>query len=107
MHRDHNLTTEQEIRAETRTPYLLIFWIIFGLTGAEYAFATYSGARFTALVAGLLGMATVKVALVGWYFMHLKFANRWIRLMLVPAAILSLVIVAALVPDIVYPPLAR
>ena len=107
LHHDHNLTTEQEIRAETHTPYLLIFWIILGLTGGEFAYATYSGAKFPALVAGLLAMAAMKVGLVGWYFMHLKFANRWIRLMLVPAAILSLVIVVALVPDIVYPPLAR
>ena len=49
-------------------------------------------------------MALVKVILVAWYFMHLRFANRWIRLMMIPALVLSAVIVAALIPDIVYPP---
>ena len=106
MH-DHNLTTEQEIEVETHAPYLGVFWVVFGLTVVEYAYATYAGLKFVPLVAGLMAMSAIKASLVGWYFMHLKFANRWVRLMLVPAAILSLVIVAALVPDIVYPPRAR
>ena len=106
MH-DHNLTSEQEIQVETHAPYLLVFWMVLGLTAVEYAYATYSGAKFLTLVAGLLAMAVVKMGLVGWYFMHLKFANRWVRLMLVPAILLSLVLVAALVPDMVYPPRAH
>ena len=100
----HNLTFEQEIEVETHSPYLTIFGIVFGLTIVEYAVATYARLDFGPLVATLMAMAAVKVALVGWYFMHLKFANRWIRLILVPAAILSAALVAALVPDMVYPP---
>jgi len=101
---DQNLTAEQEIQVETHAPYLAVFGIVLGLTVVEYAYATFAPVRFGPLVAGLLAMAGVKVFLVGWYFMHLKFANRWIRLMLVPAAVLSLIVVAALVPDMVYPP---
>ena len=101
---DHNLTAEQEIQVETHAPYLAVFWVVLGLTVAEYAYATFAGVRFVPLVAGLMALALVKVGLVGWYFMHLKFANRWIRLMLVPAVVLSLLVVAALVPDIVSPP---
>ena len=101
---DHNLTPEQEIQVETHAPYLTVFWVVLTLTATEYAYATYGGANFAALIAGLMAMAAVKVGLVGWYFMHLKFANRWVRLMLVPAGILSVIIVAALVPDMVYPP---
>ena len=40
----------------------------------------------------------VKVILVAWYFMHLRFANRWIRLMMVPALVLSAVVIIALDP---------
>ena len=101
---DRNLTTEQEIQVETHTPYLRIFWIVLGLTVVEYTYATFVPVRFTALVVGLMALAAVKVLLVGWYFMHLKFANRWIHWLLVPTGILSLVLVAALVPDMVFPP---
>ena len=100
----HNLTYEQEIEVETHAPYLAIFGVVFALTVVEYAVATFARLDFGPLVATLMAMAAAKVALVGWYFMHLKFANRWIYLMLVPAGILSLVIVCALIPDIVYPP---
>ena len=103
---DHNLTSDQEIEVETHTPYLTIFGIIVGLTGLEYAYATYARVTFAALVAGLMLMAAIKVFLVGWYFMHLKFANRWVYLMLIPAAVLSAVVVCGLIPDIVYPPRA-
>ena len=103
MH-DHNFTPEQEIQAEAHAPYVRVFWVVLLMTVAEYAYATFAGVRFGPLVAGLMAMAVIKVGLVGWYFMHLKFANRWVRLMLVPAAVLSLVLVAALVPDMVYPP---
>ena len=101
---DHNLTPEQEIQVETHTPYLTIFGVVFVLTALEYAYATFAPVSFGPLVAGLMAMASLKVFLVGWYFMHLKFANRWVHVMLIPAAVLSLVIVAALVPDMVYPP---
>ena len=103
MH-DHNLTDEQEIRVETHAPYLTIFWVVMTLTVLEYAYATYARISFGTLVGGLMTMALVKVALVGWYFMHLKFANRWVYLMLVPAGVLSVVVVCALIPDMVYPP---
>ncbi len=99
-----NLTTEQEIRGETHAPYMTVFWLVLGLTALEYAYATFTRVGFGTLVGGLMAMAMVKVFLVGWYFMHLKFANKWVYLMLAPAAVLSVVVVAALVPDMVFPP---
>ncbi len=103
MH-DHNFTSEQEIQVETHAPYLRVFWVVLALTGLEYVYATFARVNFATLVAGLMTMALLKVVLVGWYFMHLKFANRWVYLMLVPAGVLSLVVVGGLIPDIVYPP---
>ena len=103
MH-DHNLTDEQEIRVETHAPYLVVFWVVMVLTALEYAYATYSKVSFRTLVGGLMAMATLKVVLVAWYFMHLKFANRWVYLMLLPAGILSIALVCGLIPDMVYPP---
>ena len=103
MH-DHKLTADQEIQVETHTPYVTVFWVILALTGLEYAYASFTRVSFPALVGGLMALALLKVVLVGWYFMHLKFANRWVYLMLVPAAVLSLVVVGGLVPDMVYPP---
>ena len=101
---DHNLTADQESQVETHTPYLAIFWIVVGLTGLEYAYASFTRVSFGTLVGGLMLMAAVKVFLVGWYFMHLKFANRWVYLMLIPAAVLSAVVICGLIPDMVYPP---
>lgn len=101
---DHNLTHDQEIRVETHTPYLTVFGVIMGLTGLEYAYATFARISFLTLLGGLMAMAALKVFLVGWYFMHLKFANRWVYLMLIPAAVLSVVVVCGLIPDMVYPP---
>ena len=101
---DHNLTDEQEIRVETHAPYLTVFWVVMTLTASEYAYASFTHVSFGALVGGLMAMATLKVVLVGWYFMHLKFANRWVYLMLAPAGVLSLVVVCGLIPDMVYPP---
>ena len=103
MH-DHNLTDEQEIQVETHAPYLTIFWVVMVLTGLEFAYATYARVSFAMLVGGLMAMALIKVFLVGWYFMHLKFANRWVYVMLIPAAVLSVVVVGGLIPDMVYPP---
>ena len=41
---------------------------------------------FALLVLGLMSLAGIKAALVGLYFMHLKFEGRWIYFMLVPAS---------------------
>jgi len=101
---DRNLTAGQEIQVEAHSPYLPVFWAVLGLTGLEYAYASFARVGFGSLVVGLMAMATVKVFLVAWYFMHLKFANRWIYLILAPALVLSMVVVAALVPDMVFPP---
>ena len=44
--------------------------------------------------------AVIKASLVGWYFMHLKFEGKWVYFMLVPAGILAMILIFALIPDI-------
>ena len=53
---------------------------------------------------GLMFWAVIKASMVGWYFMHLKFEQKWVYYMLVPAAILAAVFIFALTPDIAMQP---
>jgi hypothetical protein len=52
------------------------------------------------LILGLLTLAVTKATLVGMFFMHLKFEGRWVYYFLIPAAILAMVFIFALVPDV-------
>ena len=100
---DHNLTPDQERHVESHAPYLKVFGALLVLTILEYAYASFLHLEFLPLVAGLLAMALVKAALVGWYFMHLKFEGRWVYLLLIPPCLLAAVVVAGLTPDIAFP----
>ncbi len=100
---EHNYTPEQERHVESHTPYLRVFGALLVFTLLEYGYASFFHLGFLPLVAGLLAMAFIKAAMVGWYFMHLKFEGRWIYLMLIPVCLLAMVIVAGLVPDIAFP----
>ena len=51
--------------------------------------------------------AVIKACLVGWYFMHLKFEGKWVYYMLVPAGILAIVLIFALIPDIAMQPVTE
>lgn len=52
------------------------------------------------LILGLLILAVTKATLVGMFFMHLKFEGNWVYYMLVPAGILAMIFICALVPDV-------
>ena len=73
-------------------------------TVVEYIFALIFKDLFLTLIATLMTCAIIKAALVGWYFMHLKFEGKWVYFMLVPAGFLAAVIVFALIPDIAMQP---
>ena len=45
-------------------------------------------------------MAFFKAALVGYYFMHVKFEGKWVFAMIIPACILAVLVVVALIPDV-------
>jgi cytochrome c oxidase subunit IV len=80
--------------------YMKVFVTLLIFTIAEYAYATWARVGFGTLVFGLMAMAITKAALVGAYFMHLKFEGKWVYVMLVPAGVLATVLVLALCPDI-------
>jgi cytochrome c oxidase subunit 4 len=94
-------TYDQQQHVESHAPYMKVFWTLLVFTLAEYFYAKLmADANFTILVIGLMTMAITKAALVGAYFMHLKFEGHWVFFFLIPAAILATVFVSALYPDI-------
>src|SRR3954471_13785115 len=101
-----NLTPDQEMYVESHAPYLKVFFALLIFTVLEYFYAMMP-ISFPALVVGLLSMAITKAALVGWYFMHLKFEGRWVYFMLVPAGVLATIFVLALYPDIGMQPVSE
>jgi len=97
----------EEIRErdiESHAPYLKVFGGLAILTLIEYLYAHVFKDYFAILVLGLLFWAVVKAALVGWFFMHLKFEGKWVYLLLIPAGILAAILVLALVPDVALNP---
>ncbi len=102
-----NLTHDQEMHVESHAPYMKIFGLLALFTAAEYAYASFLPIGFIALVLGLMVMAITKAALVGMYFMHLKFEGKWVYAMLIPAGILALILTFGLIPDVVLQPVTE
>jgi cytochrome c oxidase subunit IV len=84
--------------------YLRVFLALAVFTAIEYFYAHIFKSYFVVLVLGLLTWAAIKAALVGLYFMHLKYEGKWVYLALLPAAILAVVLVAGILPDMAMPP---
>ncbi len=79
--------------------YMKIFFALFVLTAAELGCTQLPfGKVFIVLM--LVILAFTKAGLVGMYFMHLKFEGRWKHILLVPPALLAIVLVFALMPDV-------
>jgi cytochrome c oxidase subunit IV len=78
--------------------YMLIFWWLLGLTIAELAVA-YMGLPKALMIAGLVGLAIAKAALVAMYFMHLKFERRTLGLIALTPPILLVMFVLITFPD--------
>lgn len=101
-------TREQELEHESHNAMYLKVWgglAIF--TVIEYVYAMWLQSSFLVLVLGLLTCAIIKAAMVGWYFMHLKFEGNWVYAMLVPAGILAVILTVALVPDLALQPVTE
>lgn len=103
---DTNLTHDQEIYVESHAPYFKVFWTLAVFTAVEYFWARIFKDSFGTLVIGLMFFAVFKAGLVGWFFMHLKFEGKWVYYMLVPAGILAMIFVFALMPDVGMQPVA-
>ena len=104
MTENQNLTPGQEIHAESHAPYMKVFFGLLVFTILEYCYASTGMIPFGILLLGLMVMALIKAAMVGWYFMHLKFEGRWVYYMLIPAGILAMVLTFALMPDVALQP---
>jgi cytochrome c oxidase subunit IV len=101
---EKNLTHDQEMHIESHAPYIKVWAALAVFTVIEYLFAMWLKDTFFALVATLMTCAVIKAALVGWYFMHLKFEGKWVYVMLIPAGILAMVLIFGLIPDIAMQP---
>jgi cytochrome c oxidase subunit IV len=80
--------------------YMRVWFWLAALTTAEYFYAWWAQEWFVFLLTGLLLLAIVKAAMVGWYFMHLKFEGKWVFILIIPAFVLAAILTLALAPDI-------
>lgn len=79
--------------------YLNVFYSLIVLTVLELG-CTWLPIGKLAVVLMLMVLAVTKAALVGAYFMHLKFEGRWKHVILVPPSLLAIILVFALMPDV-------
>ncbi|MBI3724973.1 cytochrome C oxidase subunit IV family protein [bacterium] len=88
--------------------YLQVFGALIVLTAIELAVA-YVIQNKAVMILGLVVLALVKAALVGLFFMHLKYEHaswvptsriKWKYIILVPPVILACVLVFLLMPDV-------
>lgn len=102
----HALIREEvkERQVESHAPYVKVFFGLAVLTIIEYFYARIFKDYFSLLILGLLAWAIIKAAMVGWYFMHLKFEGKWIYILLLPTSFLVLALVFAMVPDMTFKP---
>src|SRR3954470_22049400 len=99
-----NVTLDQELEVESHAPYLKVWAALAVFTAIEYFYARIFKDSAGTLILGLMFWALIKAALVGWYFMHLKFEGKWVYYMLIPAGILAAVLTLALIPDLAMQP---
>ena len=87
--------------AHAHPNYMLIFWMLVILTGAS--FVTYfvgDAVSKTAIIFFVMLVAMCKASLVGLFFMHLKFEGPWKYVLLIPAGMLLVLLMLALIPDV-------
>jgi cytochrome c oxidase subunit 4 len=83
--------------------YLAIAGSLAGLTIVSYVGDLMHMPR-PALITLVLLVALVKATLVATFFMHLKFDWTKVKIMIIPAIILAMILVFALLPDITMAP---
>jgi caa(3)-type oxidase subunit IV len=62
-----------------RKEYWTIFFLLFVLTVLEVGVVFVPGISVPLLISALVGLAIVKAAMVGWFFMHLNHDSAYIR----------------------------
>jgi cytochrome c oxidase subunit 4 len=99
---DHAVAMGAE-HGEAHAPYLKVFVALLVLTVLEYLFAVTASRMefpFLLLVLGLVVLALTKAALVGLFFMHVRYEGRWVFLLIVPATVMATIVVLGVYPDI-------
>ncbi len=79
--------------------YIGVFWWLLALTILEIAVIYMPMARLIIVIL-LVGMALSKAALVGMYFMHLKFERLTLGVIALTPLILCVFLILMLFPDI-------
>ena len=80
-------------------PYYKVFVWLTALTIAEIAWGLYVQEPRFLLIAGLSIMAAIKAAMVGLYYMHLKYEGKLIWAVILFPVILVGVMIVGLLPD--------
>jgi cytochrome c oxidase subunit 4 len=80
-------------------PYYKVFAWLTALTIAEIAWGLYVQEPRFLLIAGLSILAAIKAAMVGLYYMHLKYEGKVIWAVILFPVILVGVMIAGLLPD--------
>jgi cytochrome c oxidase subunit 4 len=93
---------EEEHLEESQSPYLRVWLALMVLTVVECLAAVFLKDWFAILLVGLLVLAATQVVMMGWWSMHLKFEGMWAIWLIVVAAVISAIVVLALVPDIAF-----
>ncbi len=85
--------------AHAEPNYMGVFWWLLALTVLEIAVIYMDVARLIIVIL-LVGMAVSKAALVGLYFMHLKFERLTLGLIALTPLLLCVFLILMLIPDI-------
>jgi len=87
--------------AHAHPNYMVVFWLLVILTGASFVtFFLPEAMSGMAILLFVMLVAVCKASLVGMFFMHLKFEGPWKYVVLIPAGLLLVMLVIALVPDV-------
>ena len=81
-----------------KSTYYMIFGTLMVLTAITVAVAFVPLGVFNFPVA--IAIAITKATLVILYFMHVKYEGKWVYAIMVPAGLLAVILVLALMPDI-------
>ena len=87
--------------------YMVVAVVLAVCTASSFVFNGMVHAKTLTVVTGfilILGVATLKAFLVGFYFMHLKWDWRLLYFIIVPVFILGVMMVIILMPDCVIGP---
>ncbi len=84
--------------AHAEPNYISIFWWLLALTILEIA-VIYTPIARLAIIILLVGFALAKAALVGMYFMHLRFERITLAMIAATPLIICLFLILMLLPD--------